>query len=679
MRAIHFRAARGLGFCAAVIAVCAACGSSSSDEAGPGVAPDAAVITPPPGAKIEVLRPLTLTARARLPEQSPELIDVEVLPDRLAFIYRSPTTVPFAVDDVVAGVLHDGYLRRLTVIQQMSPTRIEAMTVHAELGELIGDGHFRVKFAPGDGVGEWAPSGDLGVTKQALTTGWSGFTPKFRGITCGTTAGGTLSLTPRLDIDLGMDLDLDIAWSTHFLIPRGEVISALVELHGDLEAGLQAEATENLSASCSYDLLALAKTLGAAVPSRKWAITFAIGPVPVIVTHTIKPYAQFGAGAKVEVGRTTATAMGRVGIRAGTRYDFVDGWRPIWEPTHSGAVTLKTAEPGTLSLSAVLSGGVAYSMKIYDAVGPGVSFGPRVAGTFAASPDCNWSANVKAGLQLTGSVDVSVPVIDYKLASFSVSSVLAESTWKEAAGTIPGCVDGGAEAGPDTNIDDTSVTDTADASDSSDTFVADTSDTSVADTSVLDAAKKSNGTPCGAASECLSGFCPPQDGVCCNEQCASQCRACTAAKSRTADGVCSAIKENTDPDDECPGMQKCQAYSSSTTATAYCRAHYGDPCTGDHVSADCPGAGTCVEGVCCDNFNCHLSLSPCSSCLGKYTGFADGDCQTILAPMDPYDTCSGPSVCWGGSAASTCCLPPGSSCGTASDCCSRACTGSTCS
>lgn len=594
-----------------------------------------------------MLRPLTLTGRARLPEQNADLVDVEVLPDRLAFVYRAPTKSSFAIDDVVAGVLHEGYLRRLTSVVQASPTRIETMTVNAELGELIGDGHFRVKFAPGDGVGEWAPSGEIGVSKSALTTGWSAFTPKFRNIACGATTGGSLSLTPRLDVDLGMDLDIDIAWSTRFLIPRGEVVGARVELHGALEAGLTAVATNNLSASCSYDLIELAKTFGAPVPERAWTMTFAVGPVPVIVKHKIRPYATISAGAEVEVGRATASAMGRVGIRAGTQYDPAAGWRPIWEPTVSGDVALTTERTGKLTAKTALSGGVGYSIKIYDAVGPGLAFGPRVAGSFAASPDCSWSADVKAGLTLTGSIDVTVPVFDYKLASFSVSSVLVERTLADAGGRFPGCEDAepALEAGPDTAVVDTAVEDTFVV----DTAVVDTAveDTFIADTASSDAAKKPNGSPCAAAGECLSGFCPPQDGVCCNERCDTVCRSCKASKNRAADGACTAIKEDTDPDNECPSLQTCQAGSTSVGATAYCKAHFGDPCTDTAYSTDCPGAGFCRDGVCCNQASCTLSYAPCTACKASHTGGVDGYCAQVIAGTDPFERCSGAAVCNG--------------------------------
>jgi len=193
----------------------------------------------------------------------------------------------------------------------------------------------------------------------------------------------------------------------------------------------------------------------------------------------------------------------------------------------------------------------------------------------------------------------------------------------------------------------------------------------------IDAGPGMLGASCMVPADCASGFCA--DGVCCNTRCDGECMSCVAATSRSPNGTCDALLEDTNPDGECPGLQKCQAYSTTPGATAYCRAHYGDPCTGDYSSVNCPGAGRCIEGVCCDNNNCHLSVAPCSSCLRIYTGLPDGDCQTILAPMDPYDECRvAGSVCWGGSAATGCCFAPGTTCVAASDCCSRVCTAGTC-
>jgi hypothetical protein len=414
----------------------------------------------PPTTEVEVLREIQLTDQARLPEQDVNLVDVEVGEDFLVFIYNNPVTeIPVAVDDVVSGVLHDGYLRRLTEVSQESPTRIRATTVHAELGELIGDGHFRVVFHPGDGVGEYAlpEDEDLGVSREALSSGWSVFSPELRGFSCGGGAGGSLTVTPRFDVDLGMEVDVDIRWSTRWGIPpvRGELEHAIFALSGDVETGLTVQTSTNQSFSCSYNLLELARARGLMVPKRKWTTTFAVGPVPVVLTHNIEPSASISIGGEIETGGTTASATGRIGIRAGTEYTRAAGWQTIWEPSRSATTSLNATMPGRLSIMGTFSAGIGYTCRVYDVAGPGFSFGPRVAATFSVSPDrFDWMADVKGGLELSGTVDLQIPVIDYKLASYTISQVVGEETWATAMGTFPWCRDAGQpDGGTTTRLD----------------------------------------------------------------------------------------------------------------------------------------------------------------------------------------------------------------------------------
>jgi hypothetical protein len=60
---------------------------------------------------------------------------------------------------------------------------------------------------------------------------------------------------------------------------------------------------------------------------------------------------------------------------------------------------------------------------------------------------------------------------------------------------------------------------------------------------------KANGSVCGAATECMSGFC--KDGVCCNSACDATCKTCET-------GTCSDVKRKPDPP-ECTGTMTCNA------------------------------------------------------------------------------------------------------------------------
>ncbi len=66
------------------------------------------------------------------------------------------------------------------------------------------------------------------------------------------------------------------------------------------------------------------------------------------------------------------------------------------------------------------------------------------------------------------------------------------------------------------------------------------------------ACKNALGSTCGSAAQCASGFCPGQDGVCCNTACGGTCQACLKAKfSGQNDGTCGFIMAGKDPDNEC--------------------------------------------------------------------------------------------------------------------------------
>lgn len=437
----HRRSAYGsIVFAAAVAALAAGCSPGRSG-------PERTIR--PPTTEVEVLREIQLTEQARLPEQDASLVDVEIGEDFLVFVYnREITEIPFAVGNVVSGILHGGYLRRIVALAQESPTRIRATTEHAELGELIGDGHFRVRFHPGDGTGEYAlPDDDLGVSIEELSSGWSVFgNSEDNRFSCGTGEGGSVSIRPRFDIDLGMEVDVDIRWSTRWGIPpvRGELEYAIFALTGAVEAGLSVNTTSNVSTMCSYNVMEEIRRRTGRQIKREWVTTFTVGPVPVALTHTIEPEAQIGIGVQIETGNTTAGANGRVRARVGTEYTRETGWRTIWEPSRSAGTVLNTAQPGTLSIMGQFQAGVGYSCRIYDAAGPGFSFGPQITATFSSSPPyCTWSADVKGALNVTGRVDAQIPVIDYKLAEYMISGSIAESTWFETRGNFPWCRDGG--------------------------------------------------------------------------------------------------------------------------------------------------------------------------------------------------------------------------------------------
>ncbi|MBK7580363.1 MAG: hypothetical protein IPI67_09185 [Myxococcales bacterium] len=175
------------------------------------------------------------------------------------------------------------------------------------------------------------------------------------------------------------------------------------------------------------------------------------------------------------------------------------------------------------------------------------------------------------------------------------------------------------------------------------------------------------GGACTGAGECAAGFCV--DGVCCDSACTGVCTACTSAKKGTgANGVCGAIINATDPDDECSDQG---ALSCGTTGV-------------------CNGAGACAKystGTQCGTPSCsnaNLSSFACNgggACLTTQTSCAPYICGSASAcrtncTTDAHCTASGYCRTSDG----TCQLdqPNGGSCTSASQCASGACVDGVC-
>ncbi len=157
-----------------------------------------------------------------------------------------------------------------------------------------------------------------------------------------------------------------------------------------------------------------------------------------------------------------------------------------------------------------------------------------------------------------------------------------------------------------------------------------------------------NGSACISATQCVSGFCPASDGVCCNAACDATCEACAAAKTGLNSGVCGPVSTSTDPDAECGATAPstcgaagtgcngnganpdCFLYDNTTVcATAGCTAGvYG----GDGL---CDSAGNCAQGtpVVCDPFVCDAAGTACLTTCG-----AQSDCMAGTF-------CDGTGVC----------------------------------
>ncbi|MEQ9325462.1 MAG: hypothetical protein RIF41_40220 [Polyangiaceae bacterium] len=110
---------------------------------------------------------------------------------------------------------------------------------------------------------------------------------------------------------------------------------------------------------------------------------------------------------------------------------------------------------------------------------------------------------------------------------------------------------------------------------------------------------KSNGESCSGGDECESGFCPEQDGVCCDVPCDTLCEACVDFKTGAGDGTCAPVTPQQDPDDECVGVDR-----QCVHPTGECHA-----CDGIGGCRLKDGAECGLNEMCISNF-CNLSAFP---------------------------------------------------------------------
>ncbi|HRI63415.1 MAG TPA: ricin-type beta-trefoil lectin domain protein [Polyangium sp.] len=172
-----------------------------------------------------------------------------------------------------------------------------------------------------------------------------------------------------------------------------------------------------------------------------------------------------------------------------------------------------------------------------------------------------------------------------------------------------------------------------------------------------------NGLACAFGTQCLSRYCV--DGVCCNNICMGECRACSSAKKGSGyDGACGDIAATTNPDNECAGGT-CNGSGACTTTQP--KSSNGAAC----ISAAQCQSGYCADGVCCDSW----CLGTCETCSASIKGTgANGVCGPIAQNADPQDECFGGSCNGDG----TCKRVNGTVCSLNTECASGRCVDNVC-
>jgi hypothetical protein len=137
--------------------------------------------------------------------------------------------------------------------------------------------------------------------------------------------------------------------------------------------------------------------------------------------------------------------------------------------------------------------------------------------------------------------------------------------------------------------------------------------------------KKATGSTCVAPNECQSGFCPAQDGFCCNNACAATCEACSAVKTGGTNGTCAFIPAATDPDNDCATLgEQCNGAGSCACGTeavppgGQCPMACTGGCVGSTCIIDCNPDLQCdlASIVCPQGFACEVQCNGERSCQG---------------------------------------------------------------
>jgi hypothetical protein len=126
------------------------------------------------------------------------------------------------------------------------------------------------------------------------------------------------------------------------------------------------------------------------------------------------------------------------------------------------------------------------------------------------------------------------------------------------------------------------------------------------------------GAPCGAPSQCGSGFCA--DGVCCATDCSAACMRCDATR-----GTCTPSAVGEDPRGDCPGqpMATCGRAGGCDGAGA-CALWSGVPCApptcmgDDRIDHLCGGGACAPQAASCGLYSCDPAAGACyASCTSN--------------------------------------------------------------
>jgi hypothetical protein len=406
---------------------------------------------PSPG-QIEVTEPLQLAERARVPENEPGFLSAELL-ERGLVIAHDGRLPAFEVGDVLGGTAGGGYLARVVAVRAAEAGRFVLDTEPAHLTELIREGEIHIRYDAldyvrrldeavlaardrGDDDGE-----EIGRSVEALKVGGAAFIDLLDlpaaalPASCGVGIGGSADLDVTATLSPSIDLDLKIG-AKGGGNPAPELKRFRLVASGMLQVDATLHATGTLAGRCSVDLLALAGG-GAHVPLP--ALTFWVGPVPVIVTTEVVPVAGARIDLALEAAEVTAEAHALAGLAAGVVYEDAK-WDTVWDPSASGNGAASMDAPGSIVAAGEVRAGAELRARLYGILGPTIGIEAFARATVETEPPyCRYEGWIDGGVRAyaaaeagisVGPLDLTLarlPLVDLPLVSFETRDLAVDN------------------------------------------------------------------------------------------------------------------------------------------------------------------------------------------------------------------------------------------------------------
>jgi hypothetical protein len=389
---------------------------------------------PTPGT-IQVVEPLKLAARARVPEKEPGFVSAEASAHQL-FIVHDGSLAPFTAGDVLGGTEGGGYLVRVASARALDATHVALETTPASLTQFITEGEFHVHYDAEayarDIDRSLVERRDLGeedgarIASEAEALKISSGAPirlldlshESLPASCGVLVDGAADLDVTAELSPVIDLDVKIG-PRGFPNPVPQLLQFRLVASGRLDVNAKLRGTGTVTGNCSIDLLALA----GGVPSVPLpTLTFWVGPVPVIVTTEVVPRAAAEVELSFAAADVTAEAQTTAELEAGVDYENKT-WSTIWDPSCEATGTASIGAPGPITASCEVSAGAELRARLYGLVGPSIGVQAYArASAETAPPYCTYDAQIDGGVRAYAKAEagVSVGPLDLTLASLDL-------------------------------------------------------------------------------------------------------------------------------------------------------------------------------------------------------------------------------------------------------------------